>query len=62
MDDNKIIRNRLFNLCNEKRLSANATTKIMDSGANYFIVGDKGKIQALDKKMAFSFGLCQGKY
>ncbi len=50
MDDNKIIRNRMFDLCNEKRLSAAATIKIMDSGTNYFTVSEKGKIQALDKR------------
>ena len=50
MDDNKIIRNRLFDLCNDARLSANATINIMDSATNYFTVDDKGKIQALDKR------------
>jgi hypothetical protein len=50
MDGDKRIRNRLFDLCNEKRLSADATTKIMDSGTNYFVIGEKGKIQALGKR------------
>ncbi len=35
-EDTKKLRNKLFDLCNDKQMSANATSMIMDGGVNYF--------------------------
>lgn len=50
MDNNRVIRDKLFDLCNDHRLSAAATTEIMESGTNYFFVDGNGIIQPLDKR------------
>lgn len=46
----KKLRNKLFDLCNEQKLSASATSKIMDGGVNYFRFGLSGAIEPVGDK------------
>ncbi len=49
-EDTKKLRSKLFNLCNDKKLSANATSMIMDGGVNYFRFGMSGEIEPIGDK------------